>query len=262
MMNNYCKTSSLVKSINFMICLNQALQTISIIGHHFCQLDFLNLRVMLMEATFKQIMEGIIPVLVDDLRNLLSFWATIAAQLLMVQNVRVQPRLSNESSNPNSAQRLSILTGMRIPPTQPLANIIEEESKITMNQKSTKMNMIGRSVGVERAKKLEIKLKVILTKKITTSNLPKIRLYQQEKEAICKLLNEYYPLYRGFIRLLPQHYNTKFCQKDHKRVFDKYSQGKNTIGFNMTGGLDMIGFLVPAFDFEKPEQWDECMSKA
>jgi hypothetical protein len=54
-------------------------------------------------------------------------------------------------------------------------------------------------------------------------------------------------LYKGFIRLLPKHYNTHAKKTGYKRVFSEISG-------------DMIGFLIPAFDMEDPKAWAETFS--
>ena len=69
-----------------------------------------------------------------------------------------------------------------------------------------------------------------------------IKELPKEKETILGILHRNYPLYNGFIKLLPKHYNYPYSKPGLRRVFD-----------DDTG--DMIGFLVPAFDFSNPGEW-------
>eukprot|EP00347_Sterkiella_histriomuscorum_P021688 403333109 len=65
-----------------------------------------------------------------------------------------------------------------------------------------------------------------------------------EKKYIIEILDQYYPMYIGFLRLRKEHYNTAAIRKNYMRIYDKYTQV-------------MIGFLVPAFDFDDPQEWEK-----
>ncbi|TNV77723.1 hypothetical protein FGO68_gene11313 [Halteria grandinella] len=70
--------------------------------------------------------------------------------------------------------------------------------------------------------------------------------FPREAERAVKMLEMYHPVYKGYIKLLPKHYNTRHMKPGYKRVFCKH-----------TG--DLVGFLIPAFDLNDPEAWARCL---
>ena len=74
---------------------------------------------------------------------------------------------------------------------------------------------------------------------------------------IFRILDNNLPLYDGFIRLLPEHYNTSVYKPGFKRIFSKHTGG-NIIHYIY---LEMIGFLKPAFDLDDPDEWEKAMKQ-
>ena len=49
--------------------------------------------------------------------------------------------------------------------------------------------------------------------------------YEDEKNEVMRLLDKHYPLYNGFIRLRPEHYNTKITKFGFKRIYSNITTG-------------------------------------